>query len=62
MNMMDVDKNEFDSEFSNVKYMSEDNVVFLTWKKFCWYDDYRTPTTFALKLLEKYSNSNLFMN
>lgn len=31
---MDIEKNEFDSEFSNVRYMSEDNVVFLTWKKF----------------------------
>ena len=28
-------KIEFDSEFSNVKYIEKDNVVFLTWKKFC---------------------------
>ncbi len=27
---MNIEKNEFDSEFSNVKYMSEDNIVFLT--------------------------------
>lgn len=27
---MDINKNEFHSEFSNVKYMSEENIVFLT--------------------------------
>ena len=59
---MDIDKNEFDSEFSNVKYISEDNVVFLAWKRFCCYDDYRNPTTFALKLLEKYPNSNFVVD
>jgi hypothetical protein len=59
---MDIEKNEFDSEFSSVKYMSEDNIVFLTWKKFCCYDDYRNPTTFALKLLKKYPNSNFVVD
>lgn len=53
-----IEKNEFDSEFCNVKYMAEDNIVLLTWKKFCCYDDYRNPTTFALELLKKYPNSN----
>lgn len=59
---MDINKNEFDSEFSNVKYMSEDNIVFLTWKKFCCYDDYRKATTFALELLRKYPNSNFVVD
>jgi len=54
--------NEFDSEFSNVKYMAEENIVLLTWKKFCCYDDYRNPTTFALELLKKYSNSNFVVD
>lgn len=27
-----IKENEFDSEFSNVKYMVEDNIVLLTWK------------------------------
>jgi hypothetical protein len=49
---------EFDSEFCNVKYIKEDNVVFLVWKKFCCFDDYRKPTTFALELLRKYPDSN----
>jgi len=55
-------KNEFDSEFSNVKYMAEDNIVLLTWKKFCCYDDYRNPTTFALELLKKNPNSNFVVD
>ncbi|RQW10674.1 hypothetical protein EH198_15040 [Paenibacillus rhizophilus] len=59
---MNVEKNEFNSEFSHVKYMPEDNIVFLTWKKFCCYDDYRTPTTFALELLKKYPNSNFVVD
>jgi len=53
---------EFDSEFSNVKYMTDDNLVLLTWKKFCCYDDYRNPTTFALELLKKYPNSNFVVD
>jgi hypothetical protein len=53
---------EFDSEFSNVKYMTDDNIVLLTWKKFCCYDDYRNPTTFALELLKKYPNSNFVVD
>ncbi len=57
-----IDKDEFDSEFSNVKYISEDNIVFLTWKKFCCYDDYRKPAIFALELLKKYPNSNFVVD
>jgi len=56
------EKNEFDSEFSNVIYMAEDNIVLLTWKKFCCYNDYRNPTTFALDLLKKHSNSNFVVD
>ena len=55
-------KIEFDSEFSNVKYIEKDNVVFLTWKKFCSFDNYRIPTYFALGLLEKYPNSNFVVD
>ena len=59
---MNIEKNEFNSEFSNVKYILEDNIVFLTWKKFCCYDDYRNPTIFALELLQKYTNSNFVVD
>ena len=50
--------NEFDSEYCNVKYIEEDNVVFLTWKKYCHHDDYRNPTIFAVELLKKHLGSN----
>ena len=61
---MDVHMNEieFDSEFCNVIYMEKDNVVLLTWKKFCCYDNYRNPTLFALELLKKYPGSNLVID
>ena len=54
--------NEFDSEFSNVKYIEKDNVVLITWKKFCCYDDYRNPTLFALEQLKKRQGSNLIVD
>lgn len=57
-----IKETEFDSEFCNVKYISEDNIVFLTWKKFCSHNDYRNPTVFALELLKKYPNSNFVVD
>ena len=53
---------EFDSEFCNVRYMKDDNVVFLTWKKFARIDDYRQPTAFALELLGRYSRSSFVVD
>lgn len=54
--------NEFDSEFCNVKYIEEDNVVLLTWKKFCCFEDYRKPTMFGAQLLQKFSKSNFVVD
>jgi hypothetical protein len=51
-------KNEFDSGFCNVKYVAEDNLVLLTWKKFCCFGNYRTPTMFAAELLKEHPKSN----
>lgn len=59
---MNIEKNEFNSEFCIVKYIEENNVVFLAWKKFCCKDDYRNPTTFALELLKKYKDSNFVVD
>lgn len=53
---------EFDSEFCNVRYMEDDNVVLLTWKKFAQGDDYRRPTLFASNLLKQYSHSNFVVD
>ena len=50
-------ENVFDSIYCHVEYKMADNIVFLEWKQFCCYEDYRRPTTFALELLRKYPNS-----
>nr|WP_271716089.1 hypothetical protein [Anaeromicropila herbilytica] len=55
-------KDQFDSEFCNVRYIPKDNNVLLVWKKFCCYEDYRKPTLFAVELLKKYSNSNFVVD
>lgn len=57
-----MNQNEFDSEFSNVKYIKEDNIILLTWKKACCYYDYRKPTWFACELLKEYDNSNYIVD
>lgn len=60
--IMDDLQSEFDSEFCNVKYVEEVNVVMITWKKFCCYDNYRKPTMFAKEQLKKHQNSNLIID
>lgn len=55
-------ENEFDSEFCNVKYVEEGNFVFLTWKKFCCFENYRTPAMFAATLLKEHPNSNYIVD
>lgn len=54
--------NVFDSEYCNVNYIAEDNVVLLTWKSYCCYVDYRKPTLFASMLLKKYAGSNFVID
>lgn len=54
--------NEFNSDFCNVKYIPEEKMVFLAWKKFCCFEDYRTPATFALDLLRRNPESNLVVD
>lgn len=52
----------FDSEFCNVKYVEKDNVVLLTWKKFCCFENYRKPTLFASEMLRKNKGSNFVID
>jgi len=54
--------NEFNSEYCSVKYIQEDNLVLLTWKKFCYLENYRQPTNFALLLLQQYSGANFVVD
>jgi quinol monooxygenase YgiN len=53
---------EYDSEFCNVRYMENENIVFLTWKKFARLNDYKKPTLFALDLLKQYPHSNFVVD
>ena len=42
------------SEFCDVQYLAEKNVVFVTWKKFCCYEDYRRPLQYALDIISQH--------
>lgn len=55
-------KLQFDSEFCNVRYIENENVVFLTWKIFARLNDYRAPTLFALDLLKQFPHSNFVVD
>ena len=41
-------------EFCNVKYLNTNNVVFVEWKKFCCYENYRKPLEYALEIIKEY--------
>ena len=44
------------SEFSDVTYLEDLNVVFVKWKKFCSQDDYRKPLLCALDIMRNHNN------
>ncbi len=44
----------YKSEYCEVEYKPEYNVVLVTWRKFCSYDDYRKPLEYALEIIRKY--------
>ena len=46
----------FQSEYSDVSYVEELNVVFVKWKKFCLKEDYRKPLLYALEIMKKHNN------
>lgn len=52
----------FDSEYCNVQYKEKDNIVLITWKKYCHLDDYRRPAMYASGLLKKHFGSNLIID
>ncbi|MDO9492107.1 hypothetical protein [Acetobacterium sp.] len=57
-----IEINDFDSVYSHVEYIFEDDIVLLTWKKFCSKKNYRNPTTFAVDLLNRYPGSNFVVD
>ena len=52
----------FESQYGMVEYVKEDNVILLTWKEKCSYDDYRNATLEALSGLQKYKHSNFVVD
>lgn len=43
------------SEYCDVIYNENFNVVFVTWKKFCCNEDYRKPLEYALEIIKQHS-------
>lgn len=41
------------SEYCKVKYCEAYNVVFVEWKKFCCYEEYRKPLKYALDIIKE---------
>lgn len=52
----------FDSQYGKVQYIEKDNVILLTWKEKCSYDDYRNTTLAALSGLHNYAHSNFVVD
>ena len=46
------------SEFSDVFYVGEKNVVLVHWKKYCELEQYRTPLKNALKVIKNHPGCN----
>lgn len=44
----------YSSDYCDVTYEENYNVVFVKWKKFCCKDDYRKPLEYALKMINRY--------
>lgn len=53
---------KFNSDYATVEYAEKDNVVFLTWKKAAYIENYRNPTQFALELLRENKGSNFVVD
>lgn len=45
------------SEYCDVTYEKNYNIVLVKWKKFCCKNDYRAPLEYALKIIERYKCS-----
>ena len=46
----------YHSEYSDVTYLEDLNVVFVKWKKFCRQDDYRKPLLCAIEIMKNHVN------
>ena len=48
----------YQSEFCDVTYLDDLNVVFVKWKKFCCQDDYRNPLLYAIDIMRNHDGCN----
>lgn len=46
----------YQSEFCNVTYLSDLNVVYVEWKKYCQGKDYRIPLLHAIEIMKANGN------
>ena len=57
--IVDTDREKiFLSEFCDVFYVKEKNIVLVHWKKYCELDQYRTPLECALKVIKEHPGCN----
>lgn len=48
----------YSSEYCDVHYEESYNVVFVKWKKYCSFEDYRKPLEYALEIIKSHKNCN----
>jgi hypothetical protein len=46
----------YQSEFCDVNYNQELNIVFVKWKKFCCQNNYRIPLLYAIDIMEQHDD------
>ena len=46
----------YKSEFCDVSYNADLNIVFVKWKKLCRQDEYRKPLLYALDVMKRYDD------
>lgn len=46
----------YSSDYCDVCYHKDYNVVLVKWKKFCSFEEYRLPLSYALKIIQQYDN------
>jgi hypothetical protein len=44
------------SEYCDVDYLEDFNIVFVKWKKFCKQDDYRNPLLYAVDIMKNHAD------
>ena len=48
----------YNTKYCEVHYEEAYNVVFVKWKEYCCFDDYRKPLEYALNIIKKHSDCN----